>query len=82
MMATTTAMPAAAETKFWTVRPIIWDRSLLDTSPLYACQFVLVTKLTAVFQATAGATASTPVGFAAGDPGAGAGRTARSPRPR
>ena len=54
MMATMTAMPAAAETKFWTVRPIIWERWLIDTSPLYACQLVLVTKLTAVFQATAG----------------------------
>ena len=41
-----TAMPAAAETKFWTDSPTIWVRWLIVSSPLYHCQFVLVTKLT------------------------------------
>ncbi len=33
MSATITAMPAAADTKFWTVRPTIWVRWLRVLSP-------------------------------------------------
>ena len=32
--ATATAMPTAAETKFCTVSPVIWTRSLIVVSPL------------------------------------------------
>ena len=49
-----TAMPTAAETKFCTARPAICTRWPWVDSPEYACQLVLVTKLTAVFQASAG----------------------------
>ena len=54
MSATTTAMPAAADTKFCTVRPSIWVRWLIVTSPEYHCQFVLVMKLTATLNAPNG----------------------------
>ena len=50
-------MPAAADTKFCTVRPSIWVRWLIVSSPEYHCQLVLVTKLTAVLNAPNGATA-------------------------
>ena len=33
MTATATAMPVAAETKFWTVSPAIWVRWLIVVSP-------------------------------------------------
>ncbi len=56
--ATSTAMPVAADTKFWTVRPSICVRWLIVVSPPYACQFVLVPKLTAVLSATSGFTAA------------------------
>ena len=49
--ATATAMPTLAETKFCTARPAICTRWPIVDSPEYACQFVLVVKLTAVFQA-------------------------------
>ncbi len=41
-------MPAAAETKFWTVKPSIWVRWLITCSPENHCQLVFVTKLTAL----------------------------------
>ena len=44
--ATATAMPTAAETKFCTARPAICTRWPMVDSPEYACQLVLVTKLT------------------------------------
>ena len=47
-------MPTAAETKFCTARPAIWTRWPWVDSPEYACQLVFVTKLTAVFHASAG----------------------------
>ncbi len=46
--------PTAADTKFCTARPAICTRWLWVDSPEYACQFVFVTKLIAVFQASAG----------------------------
>ena len=49
-----TAMPTAADTKFCTASPAICTRWPCVDSPEYACQFVLVTKLTAVFHASAG----------------------------
>jgi hypothetical protein len=56
-----TAMPTAAETKFCTARPPVCTRCpIVDSPPAYACQLVLVTKLTAVFQAVAGATGPLP----------------------
>jgi hypothetical protein len=54
--ATATAMPTAALRKFWTASAPIWDRYDMVVSPEYACQFVLVTNDTAVFQAKAGVT--------------------------
>ena len=57
------AMPAAADTKFCTVRPSIWVRWLIVTSPEYHCQLVLVTKLTATFHAPHGVTAGRSVGL-------------------
>ena len=50
--ATAIAIPTAADTKFCTARPAIWVRWVIVDSPEYACQLVLVTKLTAVFHAT------------------------------
>ena len=47
-------MPAAAETKFCTPNPAICTRWPCVDSPEYACQLVLVTKLTAVFHASDG----------------------------
>ncbi len=47
-------MPTAAETKFCTARPAICTRWPWVDSPEYACQLVFVTKLIAVFQASAG----------------------------
>jgi hypothetical protein len=45
------AMPTPALTKFWTVSPDICRRCPVAASPEYHCQSVLVTKLTAAFQA-------------------------------
>jgi hypothetical protein len=61
--ATATAMPAAADTKFCTASPAICVRWLMVDSPAYDCQFVLVTKLTAVFHAVAAPTALWSSGF-------------------
>ena len=63
MIATTTAIPAAADTKFCTAKPTICVRWLIVTSPLYHCQFVLVMKLTAALNAPSGATAGMFVGL-------------------
>ena len=54
-------MPVAAETKFCTVRPLICIRWPIAASPEYHCQFVLVTKLTAVFQAPSAGRAAMPM---------------------
>ena len=53
-------MPAAAEAKFCTASAAIWTRSLSVDSPLYACQFVFVVKLTAVLNARSGGTWPAP----------------------
>ena len=53
-------MPTAADTKFWTVRPDICMRCPRAASPEYHCQLVLVTKLTAVFQAPSVGSAGKP----------------------
>ena len=63
MIATTTAMPAAADTKFWTASATIWVRWLIVPSPPYHCQFVLVMKLTATLNAPSGATPARSVGL-------------------
>ncbi len=47
--------PTAADTKFWTASPAAWTSMPIVDSPEEACQFVFVTKLTAVFQARLGA---------------------------
>ncbi len=54
MRPTTIAMPAAADTKFCTVKPIIWLRWLIATSPENHCQLVFVTKLIAALNAPIG----------------------------
>ena len=58
--AAATAMPTAALTKFWTVSPDICMRWPTAASPEYHCQLVLVTKLTAVFQAPSVGSAGKP----------------------
>jgi hypothetical protein len=58
-----TAMPAAADMKFSRASPVIWVRWLIVDSPPYDCQFVLVTKLTAVLNDKWGITPATPVGL-------------------
>ena len=63
MIATTTAIPTAADTKFCTVRPSICVRWLTVSSGEYHCQLVLVTKLTAMLKAPNGATAPWFVGL-------------------
>ena len=63
MIAMTTAMPAAAETKFCTARPSIWVRWLIVSSGLYHCQLVLVMKLTEALNAPSGATPGMFVGL-------------------
>ncbi len=63
MIAKTIANPTDADTKFCTARPSICVRWLIVTSPEYHCQFVLVTKLTAVFHAPVAPTASRSVGL-------------------
>ncbi len=63
MIATTTAMPAAAETKFCTASPSIWVLCPIVSSGLYHCQFVLVMKLTATLNAPNGATPGMFVGL-------------------
>ena len=66
--ATSTAMPTAADTKFCTVSASIWVRWLIVLSPPYACQLVFVTKLTAVFQASAGGTPGSCAGLSGSRP--------------
>jgi hypothetical protein len=66
--ATSTAMPTAADTKFCTVRASICVRWLMVLSPPYDCQLVLVTKLTAVFHASAGGTAGSCAGLSGRTP--------------
>ena len=55
MNATATAMPTAADTYWWSTSASIWLRWLIVDSPAYACQLVLVRKLTAVLKLSAGA---------------------------
>ena len=55
--ATATARPTAADTKFCTASPAICAKYPIVDSPEYHCQFVFVTKDTAVFHAP---TAGTP----------------------
>jgi hypothetical protein len=62
------AMPAAADTKFCTVRARTWVRWLIVASPEYHCQFVFVTKLIATFHAPHGVTAPRSVGFNGSEP--------------
>ena len=61
-------MPAAADTKFWTARPVIWVRWLIVASPPYDCQLVLVMKLTAVLNERWGTTAGMSVGLRGSEP--------------
>ncbi len=61
--ATATAIPVAAERKFWRASAAICVRCDIVASPAYACQFVFVTNETAVFQARAGGTAWRRSGF-------------------
>ena len=63
MRAMASAMPTAAETKLWNVRPTICVKCDIVDSPLYACQFVFVVNETAVFQARSGANGSHLVGI-------------------
>src|SRR5262249_46954701 len=58
-----TAMPTAAETKFWNVSASIWLRKVIVVSPPYACQLVLVTKLDEVLNETYWSTGPVPTGF-------------------
>src|SRR5262245_66567934 len=58
-----TAMPAAAETKFWTVKPTICVRWLTVCSPENHCQLVLVVKLTAALNDPIGETFARSVGL-------------------
>ena len=51
MNAMAAAMPTAADKKFCTASPNICVKLLTVLSPLYACQFVLVMKETAVLSA-------------------------------
>ena len=53
-------MPTAADTKFWTARPIIWARCPIAASPEYDCQFVLVTNDVAVLKACPGSMPANP----------------------
>src|SRR6202011_1394769 len=55
--ATATAMPTAADTYWCSTSASIWLRWLIVDSPAYACQLVLVKKLTAVLKLNAGLTA-------------------------
>ena len=61
MNAAASAMPTAADTKFCTARPDIWTRWPMVDSPEYDCQFVLVTKLTAVLKDIFGTTLGRPL---------------------
>ena len=61
--ATATAIPTAAERYCWTTSPNIWVKWLIVSSPEYACQFVLVRKLTAVLNDSCGETAFMLSGF-------------------
>ena len=61
-------MPAAAETKFWTVNPSICVRWLITFSPENHCQLVLVTKLTAALNEPIGDTLGRSVGLNGSDP--------------
>ncbi|SKY82183.1 Uncharacterised protein [Mycobacteroides abscessus subsp. abscessus] len=60
MSATATAIPTAADTKFCTASPSIWERLLITTSGEYDCQLVLVTNEIAVLNAVAGLTPALP----------------------
>src|SRR5579864_1031735 len=55
--ATATAMPTAADTYWCSTSDSIWLRWLMVDSPAYACQLVLVKKLTAVLKLSPGLTA-------------------------
>ena len=59
--AATTEMPTAADTKFCTASPAIWNRWPAAASPEYHCQLVLVTNETAVFHAPAGSSGDIPM---------------------
>ena len=59
--AAASAMPTAADTKFWTASPDIWTRWPIVDSPEYDCQLVLLTKLTAVLKAIFGMTLGRPL---------------------
>ena len=63
VMASMTAIPVAALRKFCTARPTICENQLALASPEYACQFVFVMKLTAVFRARCHDMLSIPAGF-------------------
>ena len=56
-------MPVAADTKFCTVSASAATRWLIVVSPPYACQLVLVAKLTAAFHATGAGTAGRSLGL-------------------
>ncbi len=58
-----THRPTAADTKFCTVKPSIWVRWLIETSPENHCQLVFVTKLMAALNAPVGVSPSRSVGF-------------------
>ena len=68
MSAASTAMPTAADTKFCTVSASICVRWLHVVSPPYACQFVLVVKLTAVLKARNAGTPGRPAGLTGSTP--------------
>ena len=55
-----TAIPTAADAKFWTANPTIWVRLLITTSGEYDCQLVLLTNEIAVLNAIDGSTPGLP----------------------
>jgi hypothetical protein len=57
------AMPVAADRKLCSARPAICVKWDIVVSPEYPCQFVLVVKETAVFQAESGAMGPNPFGL-------------------
>ena len=61
--AITTTIPAAADTKFWTVLPIMLVKWLMVSSPEYHCQFVFVTKLIAALNEPMALTPGRSVGL-------------------
>jgi hypothetical protein len=54
MKATPTDNPAAPPRKFWDASAATWLKGLIVVSPAYACQVVVVEKLTAVLKARSG----------------------------